>query len=389
MNQLKVFVSSTCYDLSQIRADLFDFLSSFGYHPILSEYTTFSINPDNDALENCIQNVNEADLFILIVGNRYGYVADTGKSITNTEYLYAKEKGIPIYVFVLKSIITLLPIWIKNKQADFSETVESNKVFEFVQEIRDSNKNWCFEFEKAQDITLSLKIQFAHLFKTSLDLRQKFRASHQPDYWKNLSAQAINIILYKKPYFEPLFFAQVLKDELAKYEDLKLDLDYHVLLGCTKFINEPLELIAWVQEKLQSLQYFVDSGMSLMGKAFPFYWGEAGVPADLKGLYYVASSMARLFKEMIIWSINIKSTYVIDDFEALRDTFARLINDSANEIWNYPDNTKQSINNAIEKIIPGQTSSIECILTFKMNEDDADFMNAEMQRLSYKYGSSY
>lgn len=387
MNQLKVFVSSTCYDLSQIRADLFEFLSNLGYQPVLSEYSTFPINPNSDTMDNCIKNVNDADILILIIGNRYGYVAESGKSITNTEYLYAKQKGIPVYIFVLKSIITILPVWKKNKDADFSDTVESNKVFEFVEALRSSNKNWCFEFEKAQEIILTIKIQLAHLFKDSLDIRHKFSFALQPEYWKKLSAKAISIALKKEVMFEPLFFAQVLKDELLKIEDLKLDLDYHILLGCTNSIQDPLKLFSWVQEKLQSLHHFVDSGISLMQKAFPVYFGEPGKASDLKGLFYVASSMARLYKEMILWSIDTKSTFVNEDFQLLRDTFAKLILTSANSIWDFPDKIQIDIYNALELPKSDRPASIDCVLTFNINKEDTDFVAAEMKRLSDKYSS--
>lgn len=387
MSQLKVFISSTCFDLTQIRSDLFDFLSNCGYQPILSELSTFSIDPNNDTLFNCIQNVADTDILVLIIGNRYGYITDTGKSITNTEYLYAKEKGIPIYIFVHKSLITLLPIWRKNQNADFSDTVDSTKVFEFVEEIRNINKSWSFEFEKAQEIISILKVQFSHLFKNSLQIRQKFSSSHQPDYWKDLSAKSISIALNKEPFFEPLFFAQVLKDELVKHENLKLDLDYHILLGCNKSVQDPLELTDWIQEKLESLNHFIASGMNLMKNAFPYYFGEQGQASDLKGLYYVAFSMARLFKEMTLWSIDTKSTRVIDDFEQLRDTFAKLIIISANEIWNFPDIIQRNITYSLEQQKLGDISAIECVLTFVINEKDADFITSEMKRLVKQYSS--
>ena len=389
MNQLKIFVSSTCYDLTQIRSDLFDFISNFGYQPVLSEYSTFPINPDSDTIDNCIRNATEADMLVLIVGSRYGYVSNTGKSITNTEYLYAKQKGIPIYIFVHKSLVTILPIWKKNKEADFSDTVDSVKVFEFVEELRNSNKNWCFEFEKAQEIVLTLKIQFSHLFKSALDIRQKFNNSTQPEYWKNLSAKSINIILHKELLFEPRFFIQVLRDELMKHENLKLDLDYHILLGCNKSIEGPEELLSWIQEKLKSLQQFIDSGMNLMKNAFPYYFKEPGHASDLKGLYYVAFSMARLFKEMILWSIDTKSTNVIEDFQEIRDTFAKLIITSANEIWNYPDKAEKDISFALEQDRLGKIAKVESVLTFSINQKDADFITSEMNRLVRQYTSKF
>ena len=78
---LNIFVSSTCYDLSQIRKDLRDFITSLGHNPILSEQNDFPIDPQLGSWENCINAVKEyADIFVLIIGNKYGYIGKTGKS---------------------------------------------------------------------------------------------------------------------------------------------------------------------------------------------------------------------------------------------------------------------------------------------------------------------
>src|SRR6476646_11478620 len=104
-----VFVSSTCYDLNQIRADLRVFLLSLGVEPLLSEHTTFPVNPQVGTMANCVNAVKErADIFVLIVGSRYGTLDESGKSITNREYLEARAKGIPIYVFISNSILNIL-----------------------------------------------------------------------------------------------------------------------------------------------------------------------------------------------------------------------------------------------------------------------------------------
>ena len=108
-----VFVSSTCYDLKQIRQNIRDFIEDdLGYEAVLSEYDTFPIDPDMDTVNNCLRVVEErANIMVLIVGGRYGYITNHGeKSITNLEYLRAKMKGIPIFVFIDQSILNILPI---------------------------------------------------------------------------------------------------------------------------------------------------------------------------------------------------------------------------------------------------------------------------------------
>src|SRR5512137_257762 len=125
-NPPSVFVSSTCYDLAQVRQDLRSFFDSLGMVPVLSEFPSFPVDPNIDAIENCLAGVKEkADIFVLIVGGRYGSETENGKSVTNLEYLEAKVKGIPSYVFVQKDIRTMLPIWLKNRSGDFSGFVDS------------------------------------------------------------------------------------------------------------------------------------------------------------------------------------------------------------------------------------------------------------------------
>lgn len=110
-----VFVSSTCYDLKQIRVDIKCFIEKqLGYEPILSEYDSFPLSSDIGTVENCVRAVKErADIFVLVVGGRYGSLTDTGKSVTNLEYIHAKAKGIPIFAFVSKEVISILPVWEK------------------------------------------------------------------------------------------------------------------------------------------------------------------------------------------------------------------------------------------------------------------------------------
>ncbi len=54
MKKVNIFISSTCYDLSQIRSDLKDFITEIGHNPILSEEHDFPINPNLSNAENCI-----------------------------------------------------------------------------------------------------------------------------------------------------------------------------------------------------------------------------------------------------------------------------------------------------------------------------------------------
>lgn len=88
-----VFISSTCYDLKQLRADLCKIIENeIGFEVLLSEYASFPLDPSLGTVDNCLRVVKErADIFILVVGARYGYRNESGKSVTNLEYLSARE----------------------------------------------------------------------------------------------------------------------------------------------------------------------------------------------------------------------------------------------------------------------------------------------------------
>lgn len=106
-----IFVSSTCYDLKQIRQDIREFIEAdLGYEAILSEYDSFPIDSDKDTINNCLRVVEQrADIMVLIVGSRYGYITDHGEKALkealgergtpgNAEYIiYVAEKLIEVY----------------------------------------------------------------------------------------------------------------------------------------------------------------------------------------------------------------------------------------------------------------------------------------------------
>ena len=85
----KVFVSSTCFDLGEIREQLARFINSYGFDPILSDHGDVFYKPDCHTHDSCIHEVSNCQLFILIIGGRFGgeYVYDNSKSITNAAYL--------------------------------------------------------------------------------------------------------------------------------------------------------------------------------------------------------------------------------------------------------------------------------------------------------------
>jgi Glu-tRNA(Gln) amidotransferase subunit E-like FAD-binding protein len=72
---MRVFISSTVYDLIDVRAELAEQLRTLGITPVLSDdkLSGFSIQQhDINSIETCLVNVDSCDEVVLILDKRYG-----------------------------------------------------------------------------------------------------------------------------------------------------------------------------------------------------------------------------------------------------------------------------------------------------------------------------
>ena len=154
-----VFLSSTMYDLSELRAQLRQFIEGLGWRAVMSEHDSFPIDANQTTVENSRRNVREnADVFVMVVGARYGSVdAEADKSVTNLEFVEARTRGVPVYVFVNKDVLAQLRVWKANPEADYSAVVDTPRIFEFIDSLRGGGESWTFEFATAGDIVNAQK----------------------------------------------------------------------------------------------------------------------------------------------------------------------------------------------------------------------------------------
>ena len=386
MAKLNIFVSSTCYDLSQIRNDIKQCILELGHNPILSELKEFPVNPNLSNAENCINAVkNEADIFVLIIGNKYGSELDSGRSITNTEFVTAVDKGIPIYTFALKQMTTILPLWERNPDMDLSSVVDNKKVFEFLADVRKKRGLWNFEFEKAQDITEILKSQLSNLFCEALKVRRRIESLGKKDYISKISSKALDIIIRKEEFYEARFFLQSMYDEIQKYSSLKNDYKYSVLFKSSNRIGNIEQLLDWTLLKFGQAQNYIGS-LNNLQEAFTFFFKEPGTPSDLEGLYYVASSYARSYACLLEWGIEVKSMIVPDKYKKLLTILAEIPSDSIRQIEEFPiqslnliEDCRKQINEESQK-----THVLSLNLKLTINDDIIQRYKKELEVLKKK-----
>lgn len=349
MAGVNIFISSTCYDLSQVRQDLCDFISGLGHTPIMSEKNDFPIDTNLDNWENCLNAVKKhADIFVLIIGNKYGSVGETGKSITNTEYLTAVQKGIPIYTFSLKQMTTLLPMWEHNPDADYSYAVDNPKIFEFLADVRKKSGRWNFEFESVQDIKDTLHKQLSILFQKSLELRKRIVSSPYEDLYGKISSKALNIIMQKEEGYDVKFFMQVMQDGIMECRDLKNDYKYSIILKPLHERRNLNDFFFWLDRKVDEMLSYIDS-LHNLSDAFKAFYKENSDESDLRGLHYVASTYVEFYANLLKWGASVKGMVVPKECKHLMEILSGMPLSIIEEMEKYPIESMKKIDVCIEK----------------------------------------
>lgn len=364
-----VFISSTCYDLKQIRTDIKDFFEGqLEYDILLSEYSTFPLDPNVGTLDNCLRVVNErADIFVLVVGCRYGSVTETGHSITNMEYLEAKAKGIPIYAFVDTKILNMLPLWRDNPNGNFTSTVDTPKLFEFVDSFRGNDGIWSFGFETAQNIISTLRAQLGYLFCDSLNIRQKAISKSFSKKVLSLDASCFQILLLRPFAWEHKFFGQVLRFKLMELSDHRRDFDYGFTFAPAKSIRTVDELFDYIHLKVSQLQKSIDNISILIYTTLPEALGAPGADGDPEHIIYAADKLAAIYSSIIDWSLDFNTIITDDDFNGLATSFSKMCEATLCDIERFSKDFIEMVRQ-IPDHMPENASQISLQITLTLND---------------------
>lgn len=381
MTKAAVFVSSTCYDLKQVRADMFQFLDGLGFEPVLSEYNSFPIQPDANTIENCLAVVStKADIFVLIIGGRYGSVTDDGRSVTNREYLSARAKGIPIYVFVQRSVLDLLRVWKANQSGDFSSAVDSPKIFEFVSELHEVGDKWIIPFETAQDVFAALKVQLAYLFRDSLQLR--LRASQSGALsrrFRHIDGKELRLLIERPKGWEYLLLGAALRREFEALDDVKRDWQYGIALGPT-YSLKPSEFVKWSKEKNDEAQRIGTNLSTIMNNAVPVALGPQGVSGDPDAILYVANRFASVYRSALEWKTDFLRAALPAEFDNVKALAATFCDNLVREVEAYQSTFETRIQDALQSIVPGERQEVHLKLT--LTGVDVTPFSEELDRLA-------
>ena len=178
MARPRIFISSTFYDLRQVRDDLERSIRELGYEPVRHEAGSVPYSKGEGLEAAAYREVELCDVIVAVVGGRFGTESEEepGHSISHVELRRALERGIQIFVFVDKNVLgehSTYKLNKGNKTIKYS-AVNDARVFEFLDELYAlSRNNPIAPFEVASDITSYLKAQFAGLFQRFLQEQKR------------------------------------------------------------------------------------------------------------------------------------------------------------------------------------------------------------------------
>ncbi len=129
MPAIKVFVSSTIYDMNAERDAAEKAIRSLGMEPIMSERTMGAYPMSSQATLS--KKIKSSDIYVLVLGRRFGFEFEDGTSVTKFEYQTALVNNRLIFVYNIKGDK-------EPQQAEFAREVGDFKQGRFWYEPKDA-----------------------------------------------------------------------------------------------------------------------------------------------------------------------------------------------------------------------------------------------------------
>ena len=164
---LAVFISSTCHDLKDCRAELTQHLESLGCDVLVSDDPSrFEVSATNDSIQSCLLNVKNSDVVLCILDQRYGPPLPDGEfkgiSATHAEVRFARQMAKPVFFFIRQQAYDEWSL-LKRDPATVTLWVEPHNIprkklwTEFVAEFiklpsGEGSSNWFDQFSNIVDL---------------------------------------------------------------------------------------------------------------------------------------------------------------------------------------------------------------------------------------------
>lgn len=175
-----IMVSSTVYGIEELLEQIFGILNGAGFTVWMSHKGTVPVDPAKSNFENCLDAVENCDLFLGILTTRYGTGKDDetgGLSITHREVRKALQRNIPRWflahhdLIFARSLIRDLGYKTADQRAKLKLTggklIDDLRVIDVYEEViqaekklRDRRGNWAQPFATPPDANIFVVAQF-------------------------------------------------------------------------------------------------------------------------------------------------------------------------------------------------------------------------------------
>jgi hypothetical protein len=181
--KFQVFISSTFKDLRKERQTAVQAVLDAGHIPAGMELFTAG---DEAQLEIIKRWIDESDVYMLILGVRYGSIEPVSKkSYTHVEYEYAVKQGKPVFA------VYLAEAPFKERIKELAEELEREDRVGYAEFRKLVTSKMCSEFSDPRDITIAV-LKTLNDFARRPDLQQAgwVRGRDVPDMGKLMSENA-------------------------------------------------------------------------------------------------------------------------------------------------------------------------------------------------------
>ncbi len=180
MAKPRVFVSSTFYDLRQVREDLDRFITELGYEAVLHEEGDIAYGKDSPPEGYVHREIEMCDILVCVIGGRYGTESQEqpGASITQLELKTALENQVQVFIFIEQSVHSEYRTYSINKDTAGIkyQFVDDPRIYNFIESIYSlPRNNPITSFQTAYDIVEFLRSQWAGLFQRFLQDQKRLQ----------------------------------------------------------------------------------------------------------------------------------------------------------------------------------------------------------------------
>ena len=181
---LHVFVSSTCYELRDLRAGIRAWLTRLGVTPLMSDEGGFPHIDGMPPYATCLRTLEQCPLVIGVIDRQYGrgfddwgpYPQHRGRAPTHAELCHALDLGKRVLIYVNDDTWNFYEVWRKNRDA-FKTSAPSGldeATLRMFHELKSRTPApWLEHFSDGDDLLQRLNAEFVNQLYVHFHDREK------------------------------------------------------------------------------------------------------------------------------------------------------------------------------------------------------------------------